>query len=80
MIYLKSFLAGLAALAAYILLFLLAIRIWMDRLVKPRADLSAGDSDIVSPTIPLSAILIGAVLAFLAASGWTFRRISSRRG
>lgn len=80
MIYLKSFLAALAALIGYILLLLPAVYIWMDRLVPRPASLPDNVGYISSSNwIPVWPLFIGAIVVFLAAFFRTFRRISVRR-
>jgi hypothetical protein len=77
MIYVKSFLAGVAALIAYVLLFVFIVTIFMDRLVPGPASLLDNVGYVSnSPWIPAWLIATGALLVFAAASYWTFKRLS----
>jgi hypothetical protein len=77
MIWVKSVLAGLAALIGYVLLLVLFVSILMGRLVSRPASLP-GDAGYVSnsPWIPAWLILLGALFVFAVAFYWRFQRIS----
>jgi hypothetical protein len=74
MLYVKSFLAGVAALIIYMLLF---ATLGAKLLLPTPPSLPDGGGYISnSPWIPLWAILLGALLVAVAASFWTYRQIS----
>ena len=75
MVYVKSFLAGVAALIAYVLLMLILLTVYMNRLVPRPASLPDNVGYVSnSPWIPAWLIVTGALLVFTAASGFTYKK------
>jgi H+/Cl- antiporter ClcA len=74
MIYVKSLLAGVAALIAYYFLF---VTVGMRLLLPMPPDLPGGPGYVSSsPWVPLWLILVIALLVFAGVYFWTFRELS----
>jgi hypothetical protein len=73
MTYFNCFLTGLAALIAYVLLF---VTVLIKLLLPTPPSLPEGVGYVSnSPWIPAWLILLGALLSFAAAFYWTFRKL-----
>jgi hypothetical protein len=79
MIYIKSFLAGLAALiivAALIVGVALVAPFIMERVTPPTA--GGVDFDVISLQVSIWMLLAGTALLAAAVSYWTYRRLRAR--